>query len=951
MNYTIKLTTEKKIEFKNINENSNKKILNIKSKFEKTFASGFYALFCTNDTTLLNDELKYFHNFSHEVVKKILRSISSKDNIANFVYEEKFWNKNNLTSWLKKSPFFEGKEHLSEDFLREITEKFIIFLITRFKNYESEQFNFKDFINKVTNDKYIDIGKIMFHFAENKHLNKNEFPFVFIATVIDNTKNKINKHIPLSVALEKFVENKSKLIELLKPLSKVSIESEFLQELIASKKIYKPMYLNSDMAYNFLCLSELLDQYNIALKFPDIWKKKRPKRVSLEVNFSLNSCSEKNDNKVGFNSMLKFSLKRCLGKLSLTDEEFSQILEQSKNTNLIQFKGEWIIVEPEKIAELTSNWDKLRKINSQGIPFFTGLRLIANSQANKFLNTKQATDNNIYNDCESLSAKYNENINLTFDDKLKDILNNINASELDLSTLPRNIEQTIRHYQRDGVKWLWKMSQLGLGCCLADDMGLGKTLQVLTFLELQRLQFKNKNKYSLLIVPASLLKNWQNEGQKFTPHLKMKIFHAMELTAEQKEIVTNDPEYFIQKNNLSCIITTYQMLQRMPKLHKINWQNIIIDEAQAIKNPNSIQSKTVRNLSGKFKIALTGTPIENSVFDLWSLFDFINPTLLGDENSFKNYLKELNNQANLKPANNQLIDYSKLSTITTPFIMRRLKTNKAIISDLPDKSEVNVYCSLEKKQLQLYQRAVKSLAIELQESQKKNSEFDIDQSKDSHNYIDKNDDKNNQRNGLIFKYLMAFKQICNHPAHFTGSDNYALNESGKFIQLAKIAQKIAERSEKVLVFTQFKEMIEPIYEVLAPIFESEGLILHGGTTVKDRAKLVEKFQNDKNISFFVLSLKAAGTGLNLTSANHVIHFDRWWNPAVENQATDRAYRIGQHRNVLVHKFVTENSIEERIAELIDQKSTMAENLFSYSAEKLLADMNNDELINFISNQN
>ena len=810
----------------------------------------------------------------------------------------------------------------------------LIYYLTNSPKKKNNTFKFKDFLNLLFENKFSNIGKLSFHLAENKHLNNEKYPFVFMATITNEFDEANNgKHIPIATALKRYASEKNYIISLLEPLNKIASQNEFFKQLIESKEIFKPLYLTADKAYNFFATIDLLEKHNITLKLPNIWKNSPPKRLKVEVNFSLDTENKKN-NTVGFNSMLNFSFKSCLNKLKLTKDELNQLLEQSKHCSLIQFKGEWVIAEHEKINKLLSSWQKLTKLTNNGLPFFTGLRLIAKSST-KLLNQKTTSTEltQAIVNCETILKQNAKNVEFSFDEKLKDFLNNFNNSKITMPELSPQIGQLIRPYQYNGVEWLWKMSQMGLGCCLADDMGLGKTLQVLSFLELQKLN--NQIICSLLIVPASLLRNWKNEGQKFTPNLKIGILHSLELNANELTELKNTPENFIKKQNFDIVVTTYQMLQRLNKLQELYWQNIIIDEAQAIKNPTSQQSLTIRNLKGNFKIALTGTPIENSLFDLWSIFDFINPTLLGSLNNFKDFVKNIEEQ-NSKIDDNNIIDYSPIRKMTTPFILRRLKTNKQIINDLPDKSEINVYCNLEKKQLQLYQRAVRSLSIELKEYAKN---------------ADEENEQNNQRNGLIFKYLMAFKQICNHPAHFTGSGNYACEESGKFNKLSSIAQQLADRQEKVLVFTQFKEMIEPIYDLLASIFNTKGLILHGGTSVKKRGELVDKFQNDDDFPFFVLSLKAAGTGLNLTAANHVIHFDRWWNPAVENQATDRAYRIGQHRNVLVHKFVTMNTIEERIAKLIEQKATLANNLFSGTAEKLLTEMNDQELLEFITLDN
>ena len=916
-------------------ENKNVELFKkLKYAFNIANEQGLLTLLTSEKIDKSDNSINFFYNFTQSIISKIYIFLNTNELSTD---PNKLKNSINISkneSQIYKRHFLaiKGHEYTDENFFKNLHDNFVNLLIKNFKKEcNKKSINFKDFLNSLFGNKFQDVGTIAFHLAENKHLNKEKFPFVFMATIVNNfDEQKNNKHIPIATALKKYANQKEYIISLLDPLQKIAIKNNFLKELIDSKEIFKPLYLNSNKAYNFLDAMELLEKHNIILKLPNIWKKKQPKRLKIEVNFSKDSSNTKTS-AVGFNSMLNFSFKKCLNKLQLSEEDFKSLLEQSKNSNLIQFKGEWIIAERDKINALIASWEKLTELAENGLPFFTGLRLIAKSRSKLLTSNKNniAVINAVEN-CQELIENAPNNIEFSFNEKLKDFLNNFDSNK-NIPRLSPKITKLIRPYQNDGITWLWKMSQMGMGCCLADDMGLGKTLQVLAFLEMQKRSIKQK--CSLLVVPASLLKNWKNECTKFTPNLKMGILHSMELNQTELTELKNEPKNFIEKNSFDIVITTYQMLQRLNKVQELSWQNIIIDEAQAIKNPTSQQSIMVRNLKGSFRIALTGTPIENSLFDLWSIFDFINPTLLGTITDFKNFIKNIEEKASNDDEN--IIDYSPVRQLTAPFILRRLKTDKKIINDLPDKSEINVYCNLEKKQLQLYQRAVRSLAIELKEySKEKNNNDDNEQ--------------NNQRNGLIFKYLMAFKQICNHPAHFTGSGNYEHNESGKFSKLFSIAEKVAERQDKILVFTQFKEMIEPIYDLLASIFNTEGLILHGGTSIKKRGELVDMFQNSDDYPFFVLSLKAAGTGLNLTAANHVVHFDRWWNPAVENQATDRAYRIGQHQNVLVHKFVTMNTIEERIANLIDQKATLANNLFSSTAEKLLTEMNDKELLEFIT---
>jgi non-specific serine/threonine protein kinase len=468
------------------------------------------------------------------------------------------------------------------------------------------------------------------------------------------------------------------------------------------------------------------------------------------------------------------------------------------------------------------------------------------------------------------------------------------------------LRATLRPYQARGLDWLWFCARAGLGACLADDMGLGKTMQVLAVL-LRKQQELPGSPPSLLVVPASLIGNWQREAAHFAPTLRLHIAH-------RSEGDTSAPTAS-QLAATDLVITTYGMVARLDWPATTRWGWIIIDEAQAIKNHAARQSKAVRKLQADARMALTGTPVENHLGDLWSLFDFINPGLLGSSSQFAAFVKQIT-RANAS-------HYAPLRSLVAPYILRRLKTDKSIISDLPDKTEMKVFCGLTTAQAKLYQQSAHSLAKALETT------------------------TGIERRGLVLAYLMRFKQICNHPDQLTKSGHYEPTHSAKFIRLAALCEEIASRGEKALVFTQFREMTDPLESCLSAVFGRRGLILHGGTAVKERQNMVQTFQRDDGPPFFVLSLKAGGTGLNLTAATHVIHFDRWWNPAVENQATDRAFRIGQQRNVLVHKFITSGTLEEKIDALITDKQDTADAILIGGKEKSLTEMNNAELLDFI----
>lgn len=438
-------------------------------------------------------------------------------------------------------------------------------------------------------------------------------------------------------------------------------------------------------------------------------------------------------------------------------------------------------------------------------------------------------------------------------------------------------------------------------------MGLGKTIQILAFLNVLKSQRANQpGRASLLVMPASLLSNWINEINTFSPDLVLFAAHPDFHKPQPVPPLRRE-----QLDALDLVITTYALVQRYDWLGEYPWHSVILDEAQAIKNPGAKQTKAVKGLTAANRIIMTGTPIENRMSDLWSLFDFVNPGLLGTAKEFTAFTKGLAET----PAG-----YAGLRRVISPLILRRMKTDKSIISDLPDKVEVKTWAPLSKKQAILYEEIIESIKESLAEAE------------------------GIQRKGLILSALMKFKQLCNHPSQYLGLTVFDEKESGKFGRLREICETIHEKREKVLIFTQFQEMTGPLSRFLAGIFQREGVVLHGGVPVGKRKDLVARFQGHDYVPFFVLSLKAGGVGLNLTAANHVIHFDRWWNPAVENQATDRAFRIGQKKNVMVHKFLTKGTMEEKIDAMLERKLQLSQDIIAPTGENWITEMSNDELL-------
>ncbi|GAB3653246.1 DEAD/DEAH box helicase [Actinocorallia lasiicapitis] len=454
---------------------------------------------------------------------------------------------------------------------------------------------------------------------------------------------------------------------------------------------------------------------------------------------------------------------------------------------------------------------------------------------------------------------------------------------------PEGIEATLRPYQERGLAWLAFMDGLGLGSLLADDMGLGKTLTLLAHLVQSRPAVPQERRPTLVVVPMSLVGNWQRESAKFAPKLSLYIHHG------GKRFRRND----LVKAALAAdvVLTTYGTAARdSAELAQVPWARVVCDEAQALKNSGTRQAKAVRSIPAGSRIALTGTPVENHLTELWSLMEFANPGLLGPKQSFRERFAvpieaEGDEQAALA-----------LKRATQPFILRRLKTDKTIITDLPEKQEMKEFCSLTVEQASLYQATVEDMLEQIAQADEK------------------------KRRGLVLATMAKLKQVCNHPAHFLKDGSRLPGRSGKLARLEEICAEVMEAGEKILVFTQYAEFGSMLQPYLAGRLERPVLWLHGGTTKQHRDELVLRFQEDTEPAVFLLSLKAAGTGLTLTAANHVVHVDRWWNPAVEDQATDRAFRIGQRKNVQVRKFLCAGTLEEKIDEMIERKKSLAESI-------------------------
>ncbi|MBR8826901.1 MAG: DEAD/DEAH box helicase [Gomphosphaeria aponina SAG 52.96 = DSM 107014] len=618
---------------------------------------------------------------------------------------------------------------------------------------------------------------------------------------------------------------------------------------------------------------------------PGLAEGKGEKRLGIKINAQVNP--QKKSERLGLNSLLNYELKLALGDKIISKKDFERMLAQK--SPIVEINGEWIALQP---ADVRAAQAVLEQSNEQlNLSVEDALRLSTG---------------------ETKTIAKLPVVSFEAAGILQELISNLNHNQgLEPMEKPRDFRGELRPYQARGVSWLSFLERWGLGACLADDMGLGKTIQLIAFM----LNLKEQNPLqnpTLLVCPTSVLNNWEREVQKFAPTLKVLIHHG------DKRSKGKDFVQAVKKQDL--LITSYALVYRDEQtLEQIKWEGIVIDEAQNIKNPLAKQSQVIRKLKSGFRIALTGTPVENRLSELWSILDFLNPGFLGSRQFFqKRFAIPIEKYGDRE----SLIT---LRSLVQPFILRRLKTDKNIIQDLPEKQEMTVYCGLSAEQAQMYPRLVDESLKEIDAA------------------------AGIKRRGLILTLLLQLKQLCNHPAQYLKEKSLDSGErSGKLLRLEEMLEEVINNNtDKALIFTQFAEWGKLLQPYLAKKLGVETMFLSGATTREKRVEMVDRFQNDPTgPPIFILSLKAGGTGLNLTRANHVFHVDRWWNPAVENQATDRAFRIGQQRNVQVHKFVCTGTLEERISDMLETKQQLAEQTVD-AGENWLTELDTEQLRNLL----
>lgn len=655
------------------------------------------------------------------------------------------------------------------------------------------------------------------------------------------------------------------------------------------------IFVDLDTAFDFLKEAAwVLEEAGYKVIVPAWWTPQGRQRAKIRLQARGKSSGSSSNTKsyFSYDTLVDYQYQLAIGDHDLNEQEWQELVQAK--VPLVHFRGEWIELDPEKMQQMLDFW-KTKKAKNPDMSLLEFMKLTAEGEDT------------------TLEVNYER------DSVLTQMLSQLsNKSSLEIMAEPPQFCGNLREYQKRGLAWLNYLERLGLNGCLADDMGLGKTVQVIAHLVQERETAAIagiETAPTLLIAPTSVLGNWFHELQKFAPHLRAAIHHGPSRATASEDFQTMTGSHDV-------IITSFSLIRKdVSLLTSVTWQRIVLDEAQNIKNPTTAQTKAILKLNAHHRLALTGTPVENRLMDLWSIFNFLNPGYLGKQTQFRKAF-ELPIQKDNDPR-----QVTTLKKLVEPLILRRLKTDKSIIKDLPDKVEQKVYCNLTKEQASLYEAVVADVSQNLETTE----------------------DNGIQRKGMILATLMKLKQICNHPRQFLqDNSDFSLERSHKLSRLAEMLEEVINEGESALVFTQFREIGEALNHFLKQERYYNTYYIHGGTPRQKREKMIAEFQDgDTAPSIFILSLKAAGVGITLTKANHVFHFDRWWNPAVEDQATDRAFRIGQEKNVFVHKFVALGTLEERIDEMIEDKKKLAGAIVG-ADESWLSELDNESFKALIS---
>lgn len=677
--------------------------------------------------------------------------------------------------------------------------------------------------------------------------------------------------------------------------------------------------ISDDSAWTFLTKDSrilLEDGWNVML--PAWWEAaaKRKPRLSAKVSVEAGGGAGggKGESLFGMNSLVNFDWRIAIGDSELSEAEFNSLL--TRNERLIRFRGQWIYLDPAFLDQIRRLMDSIDPAEGLSLQDIFQLHLLSELERDK---VKSSWDGDA-EPPEDIDPDEEARLQLEVElnGHLLALIRQLGQpSDLELIPVPHGLRAELRNYQHQGFTWLSYLRKFGLGACLADDMGLGKTVQFITYL----LHHKPTSEQpALLICPTSVLGNWQKELARFAPEIKVMLHYGK---SRLSGVALGEA-----LDDCDIVLTSYTTaLMDQETLQNYTWSSLCLDEAQNIKNAQNKQSAAIRSLNALHRIALTGTPIENRLSELWSIYDFLNPGYLGNQRGFQIRF------ANPIEKHHDAERTAQLQQLVKPFMLRRKKKDPAIQLDLPDKLETKVYINLTAEQGAMYEQTVKELMNRMQKLE------------------------GMERKGAILGALTQLKQLCDHPVLLTKEAELAetmmqsedgrealVQRSAKLERLVAMVDELRDEGDSCLIFTQYVGMGRMLADVLSKQRGEPVFYLNGSTPKQERDRMIDRFQaaDGEGPYIFVLSLKAGGVGLNLTAANHVFHFDRWWNPAVENQATDRAYRMGQTRNVQVHKFISLGTLEERIDEMLESKMSLSENVIS-SSEGWITEMSNDEL--------
>ncbi len=862
------------------------------------------------DFSSLTQTFAYFNKLTHFAMKLIeklyfIPTVKRREapggGAFRIVYEPIVSNResarimNELENNIPEDLFIEGEkpkdfvENFTREYLNYLVYKFLGIKAYRFKDIKSGHYMIKDLEQRCLM-KGKDLAENFAQWFDELYLGKYDLIPFFKVSKIDNDKFEFKVHIKNRKTGETI------LIDELYQKDKIwDLDTEDIGKIVEKQLNYALRYMpeletlfededklslvmNLNEVYKLIAQTAYyLQKAQIEVILPEELTNIIIPRASINAKVKasrsddlMNIFNTVSSNAISLDDILDFSYEVSLGDEKISLEEFNKLLEES-NDGLIEYNGKYILVDKTEGKKL---YEQIANANHKKM---TRLELIHASMSGQL-------------------QDYDFNYDDAYANVIKDFAKPVEVTE------PKDLLGDLRPYQMTGLKWLWTNVSKGFGCCMADDMGLGKTIQVISLI--LKLKEENKLKNPVLVVcPTTLMGNWMKEMQLFAPSLKVATYHGLDRKLDLKNDV---------------ILTTYAIMRiDVEEMKNNTWGMIVVDEAQNIKNPDTAQTLAIKSLKSDIKIAMTGTPVENRLTELWSIFDFINKGYLGSLKEFqKSYAIPIERFKEKSRA-------SKLKLSVSPFVLRRLKTDKGVISDLPEKMVMNDYCYLAKSQAVLYEKT-------LNEMMEKISGF-----------------TGVNRRGNIFKLITALKQICNHPYQFLKSGGTSKDLSGKAEKCIDLVQNIIDNEEKTLIFTQYKEMGDLLTRIISEECGTDPSFFHGSLTVPQRESLIEDFQTNNDRKVMILSLKAGGTGLNLTSATNVIHYDLWWNPAVEDQATDRTYRIGQEKNVMVHRLITLGTFEEKIDEMLKSKKELAD-LAVYEGEKIITELSDDEIYEIFS---